>query len=118
MRILQVYGTADDSGQKYLDRTFIQIAIEVTEILVQLHSSEIIHGDIKNDNIFVHQENSKEEKLQFKLADFNVIQNIIENQLWAKLDNLDFGQSGVGSNPYCDVEFYEDGKIDAENDIF
>jgi CheY-like chemotaxis protein len=54
----------------------IEIAIPICQVLSVAHASNVIHRDVKPENIFIHKENDKE---IVKLLDFGIAK-IIENK--------------------------------------
>ncbi|MEP0871906.1 AAA family ATPase [Trichocoleus desertorum AS-A10] len=65
-----------------LDLTqFLQIAVQLAEILAQLHQQHILHKDIKPQNILIHPETKQVKIIDFSIASRLSRENQVANQL-------------------------------------
>ncbi len=83
----------------------IQYAIQICEALQEAHSKEIVHRDIKADNIMVNS------KYQIKVMDFGLAK--LKGSL-----NLTRTSSTVGTLAYMAPEQIQGGDADQQSDIF
>lgn len=65
-------------------QTFLKIAVKIASSLEEIHRHNIIHGDIKPDNILINPEN-----LQIKLTDFGFSFNSDSKNNKKFIDNLE-----------------------------
>ena len=85
-----------------------QIFHQVSSALQHLNKAEIIHGNIKADNIYIYQLDGKPEDISVKL----IIDKIESESLSAKSDVFAFGIVAIES--YYSLEFKIDDKYSAQ----
>ncbi|KAL6546846.1 hypothetical protein OROMI_022567 [Orobanche minor] len=83
----------------------LRIAIEVSEALVFMHSSNFYHRDVKSANILLDQ------RYKAKLADFGISRSVGAN-------HTHLTTASVGTDGYVDPEFSNTGKYTEKSDVY
>jgi len=86
-------------------RAILEIAIKIGEGLTAAHKKEIIHGDIKSDNVMLTKEGG------IKITDFGL-------QTWKEKSGLTKTGATLGTVQYISPEQAKGAKVDRRTDIF
>ena len=92
------------SGGKLSWLTRLNIAIETAIALVYLHSSGIIHRDVKASNILLNQD------FTVKVADFGLSRSLPDYVTHVSTNP-------AGTHAYIDPDYYETGRVSDKSDV-
>lgn len=97
----------------------LNIAIQITNALLELHRKKIVHRDVKPANIFIGKTNSKDKVPIVKLGDFGIVKWGDFQNSFASGSLTVTNQKGLGTMKYMPLEQASHPKdVDVKSDIY
>ncbi|PWA91011.1 U-box domain-containing protein kinase family protein [Artemisia annua] len=90
----------------------IRIAAELCSVLIYLHSSGIVHGDLKPDNVLL------DKNLVSKLSDFGICRVLSQKELSYNNTSMCHITGPKGTLCYMDPEFLSTGELTTKSDTY
>jgi serine/threonine protein kinase len=93
---------------KYLIKSFIR---QICSSLEELHSQEIVHKDIKLENILIH-------KKQVLISDFGLSERIEQNKQFTNSRSTAYKKESFGTLEYSSLEMISGSNVDFSADMW